>query len=296
MSRHFRTRQDERGNVRMGGKAVDPKLARRQASVIVRRFEKRFPTAAFSAQLARRKPKAVAKHEKVVAFFDAHPDFELGQHKLQPYLKAAGYDLKSVAPEVVSDIEKLQRMFRLTGDYRKTEGLITSGYNASADIVAAGKSRFVADARRSTSMSAAEATKTFEAAANQNLAAVMVATNLRTLNWPASLEGASAKLLSKQIDRIVADQPDLKSLFGSTDACDCEHCRSIYGPAAYFSDVMRFLRNRTMLSIASCCATRGSRSRSMVRGPIGNCGACARLMAAPKSARPLPSTSTSMPT
>nr|WP_254898628.1 Tc toxin subunit A [Paraburkholderia atlantica] len=135
-------------------------------------------------------------------------------------------------------------MFRLTGDYRKTEGLITSGYNASADIVAAGKSRFVADARRSTSMSAAEATKTFEAAANQNLAAVMVATNLRTLNWPASLEGASAKLLSKQIDRIVADQPDLKSLFGSTDACDCEHCRSIYGPAAYFSDVMRFLRNR----------------------------------------------------
>ncbi|MGF6816499.1 hypothetical protein OKW33_003370 [Paraburkholderia atlantica] len=67
MSRHFRTRQDERGNVRMGGKAVDPKLARRQASVIVRRFEKRFPTAAFSAQLARRKPKAVAKHEKVVA-------------------------------------------------------------------------------------------------------------------------------------------------------------------------------------------------------------------------------------
>jgi hypothetical protein len=35
-----------------------------RASVIVRRFEKRFPTAAFSAQLARRKPKAVPNHEK----------------------------------------------------------------------------------------------------------------------------------------------------------------------------------------------------------------------------------------
>lgn len=234
----------ERGSVRMGGKPVDPKLARRQASVIVRRFEKRFPTAAFSAQLARRKPKAVANYEKVVAFFEAHPDFELGQHKLQPFLKAAGVELKTVEPEVIAGVEKLQRVFRLTGDYRKTEGLIAMGYKASADIVAAGRSRFVAEARRSAGMSTAEATKTFEAAANQNLAAVMVATNLRTLNWPAALEGESAQLYSKQIERIVAEQPDLKSLFGSTDVCACQHCRSIYGPAAYFADVMRFLRNR----------------------------------------------------
>lgn len=234
----------ERGNVRMGGKAVDVKLARRQASVIVRRFEKRFPTTALSAQMARRKPKAVANHDKVVAFFDAHPDFELGQHKLQPFLKAAGVDLKSVAPEVVADIEKVQRMFRLTGDYRKTEGLISAGYRASADIVAAGKTRFVAEARRSTGMSTAEATKTFETAANQNLAAIMVAANLRAGGLPSALEGESAQLLSKQIERIVAEQPDLKSLFGSTDVCACRHCRSIYGPAAYFADVMRFLRNR----------------------------------------------------
>ncbi|WP_373498723.1 neuraminidase-like domain-containing protein [Desulfococcus sp.] len=245
----------ERGNVRMSGKAVDPKLARRQASAIVRRFEKRFPTAAFSAQLARRKPKAVANHEKVVAFFDAHPDFELGQHKLQPFLKSAGVDLKTVEPEVVADIEKVQRMFRLTGDYRKTEGLIAAGYRASADIVAAGKPRFVAEARRSAGMSTAEATKTFEIAANQNLAAVMVATNLRTLRLPSALEGESAHLLSKQIERIVAEQPDLKSLFGSTDVCACRHCRSIYGPAAYFADVMRFLRNRLVFDKKNTAVT-----------------------------------------
>jgi hypothetical protein len=234
----------KRGNVRLGGKAVDPKLARRQASVIVRRFEKRFPTAAFAAQLSRRKPKAVANYEKVIAFFDAYPDFELGQHKLQPFLKATGVDLNTVAPEVVLDIEKVQRMFRLTGDYRKTEGLITAGYRASADIVAAGKTRFVAEARRSAGMSAAEAAKVFETAANQNLAAIMVATTLRAGSLPSTLEGKSAQLLSKQIERIVAEQPDLKSLFGSTDVCACRHCRSIYGPAAYYADVMRFLRNR----------------------------------------------------
>ena len=210
----------------------------------MRRFEKRFPTAAFSAQLARRKPKAVANPDRVAAFLDAHPDFELSQHKLQPFLKAAGVDPNGVPTEVVREVERLQRIFRLTGDYRKTEGLVAAGYGAAADVVAAGKSRFVAEARRTAGLSRSEASRTYEAAANQHLAAMTVATNLRTLSGPAALEGESAQALSAQIDRIVADQPDLKALFGSTDVCACRHCRSIYGQAAYFADVMRFLRNR----------------------------------------------------
>jgi hypothetical protein len=233
-----------RGNVRMGGAEIAPALARDQASLIVRRFETQFPTAAFSAQLARRKPQAVPNHEQVVAFFDAHPGFELGRHKLQPFLKEKGVDPGSIAPEVVADIEKLQRMFRLTGDYRKTEGLITAGFRSSADIVAAGKSRFVAEAKRGAAMDQAEAARTFETAANQNFAAITVATNLRALSTPGVLEGDAALKLSAQIEGIVAEQPELKALFGSADVCACSHCRSIYSPAAYFADVMRFLRNR----------------------------------------------------
>jgi hypothetical protein len=97
-------------------------------------------------------------------------------------------------------------------------------------------------------MSTAEAVKAFETAANQNLAAIIVATNLRTVSLPSALEGESFQLLSNQIKSIVAEQPDLKSLFGSTDVCACRNCRSIYGPAAYFADVMRFLRNRLVRS------------------------------------------------
>lgn len=35
--------------------------------------------------------------------------------------------------------------------------------------------------------------------------------------------------------------PTLESLFGSMDFCDCEHCRSVLGPAAYLVDLFRFL-------------------------------------------------------
>ncbi|MFN8397773.1 MAG: hypothetical protein U0176_24355, partial [Bacteroidia bacterium] len=37
----------------------------------------------------------------------------------------------------------------------------------------------------------------------------------------------------------IASMPEL---FGSLDSCDCEHCRSVYGPAAYLADIAQFLQ------------------------------------------------------
>jgi hypothetical protein len=38
--------------------------------------------------------------------------------------------------------------------------------------------------------------------------------------------------------------PNLQTLFGSLDYCECTYCRSVYGPASYFVDVMHFLGER----------------------------------------------------
>src|SRR6185503_1368967 len=35
--------------------------------------------------------------------------------------------------------------------------------------------------------------------------------------------------------------PNLTALFGSFDLCDCQHCRSVYGPAAYLVDLLQFI-------------------------------------------------------
>lgn len=37
-------------------------------------------------------------------------------------------------------------------------------------------------------------------------------------------------------------EPDLETLFGSQDFCECLHCRSIYSPSAYLVDVLQFLK------------------------------------------------------
>ena len=35
--------------------------------------------------------------------------------------------------------------------------------------------------------------------------------------------------------------PDWAQMFGSLELCDCQHCRSVYGPAAYLVDLLQFL-------------------------------------------------------
>jgi hypothetical protein len=36
--------------------------------------------------------------------------------------------------------------------------------------------------------------------------------------------------------------PSYKNIFGSPDLCECQHCRSVYSPAAYFVELLQFLR------------------------------------------------------
>src|SRR5882757_10615642 len=36
--------------------------------------------------------------------------------------------------------------------------------------------------------------------------------------------------------------PDLEGLFGNMDFCECEECKSLYGPSAYLVDILRFLK------------------------------------------------------
>ncbi len=229
---------------------TDAAAVERHAAAIEARFERKFPAVAIAARLGRQKTSALPEHKKLAAFLDAHPNFDLRRHRLVPFLNKAGVDPAAMDPAVMLGAEKLQRMYQLTGDYAKTQALIEAGYSASADIVDAGRSQFVRDARKS-GMREDEADALYRVAENNNIATLAVATTFRTLSSPQALSGEAELNLAKHIEKVVADQPDLALLFGSTDACECDQCNSIYGPAAYFADVMRFLRNRLVKDAAA---------------------------------------------
>src|SRR5207244_3718589 len=56
--------------------------------------------------------------------------------------------------------------------------------------------------------------------------------------------------------------PTLRTLFGDIDACECSHCRSVLGPAAYLADLLHFLetsassRDGTTTALESLMARR----------------------------------------
>ncbi len=42
-------------------------------------------------------------------------------------------------------------------------------------------------------------------------------------------------------NKLVEQFPSMDSLFGSLDFCECDECRSVLGPAAYFVDILQFI-------------------------------------------------------
>src|SRR5262249_54181592 len=48
---------------------------------------------------------------------------------------------------------------------------------------------------------------------------------------------------AKQV--FISRRPSYAELFGSLDLCECKHCRSVLSPAAYFVDLLEFLRHST---------------------------------------------------
>jgi hypothetical protein len=69
-------------------------------------------------------------------------------------------------------------------------------------------------------------------------------TGLAIIDGQQPMEARMAKLQG------VADKQDtqlnLETLFGSIDYCECEDCLSVYSPAAYFVDILQYLRNNNL--------------------------------------------------
>ncbi len=56
---------------------------------------------------------------------------------------------------------------------------------------------------------------------------------------PAAI--TSPNYTKAEIQAALGDIPNLEMLFGSLDFCECEYCQSLYSPAAYLTDLLRFI-------------------------------------------------------
>ncbi len=225
----------------------DKQLISTYASAIVRKFEKEFPTMAFAAQLEREKKPILHNQEKIVSFFSNHEDFDIQKNNVDLYLKDKKITKKE-SEAIGEELKSVQRVFKLIPHYGKTNALRNEKIHSAQSIVAIGETRFVKEIAPKTGLTEKEAKDIYRKAETKHTAAMLMVGDLQDSMSVMDIASFETKSLALKIEAVTKDFPNLKSLFKLVDTCECEHCRSVYSPAAYLVEILQFLDKRSVVA------------------------------------------------
>lgn len=234
--------------IKIAGKPLDKKLIDFYASSLVRKMEKEFPTVAFTAQLGREK-KPLYKNQKAIrAFLTGHEDFDLKNDNIDLFMKKEklATDKNTAMRE---ELKSIQRIFKLVPHYGKTNALLKLNIHSSQSITAIGEDRFVREMAPKAGIPTREAREIFRKAERTHTAAVLIVGELQDTIRAMRIPALEMISLAPKLTAVSKDFPNLKSLFQLIDDCACEHCRSVYSPAAYLVEILQFLNNRSVVDL-----------------------------------------------
>jgi peptidoglycan hydrolase-like protein with peptidoglycan-binding domain len=224
------------------------------AHVLERNFERAHPTTAFSARLAEDPESPLPAKESVTAFLDEHPNFSLVRSNVDGYLQKADVALEA---ETRGSLLAAQRVVKVADRYANARPLLQSGITTSQQIYAMGKSQFVEQYGKDPAVGPAQAARIYAVseqtygmalATLANFHAPLVGVDPTAIKIPKTAMDAKAPppaggpAPAPALD--LTKFPNLATLFGSLDACACQHCRSVLSPAAYMVDLLHFLNKR----------------------------------------------------
>ncbi|MCB0556827.1 MAG: hypothetical protein KDD02_24995, partial [Phaeodactylibacter sp.] len=137
-----------------------------------------------------------------------------------------------------------QRTMRLAGSYEAQDALLAAGIDSSAELMRRSPAELQAQLGEALDVSTINSILQHGQQQLQQLA-----------NTAVALQGLGvASTIGFAVDNYPADLKNeleniygYSDLFGSQDYCACEHCKSIFGPAAYFVDLMKFVEDHVAL-------------------------------------------------
>ena len=215
------------------------------AALLTERFQSEYPTAAFAGGLERamrnKEPLALKHADKLVEFLNANPAFELHTTAVESFVekKTKGRAPNSKDQEsFTQELKAAQRVFKLNKSFEATNTLLADGVHSAQQVYRMGETKFVRQYANRPGFTEASAHAAFQRAANTQAAVVTIVGQL------AAAQNANAVQALANNSAALNDFPNLQNLFGKADICECEHCRSVYSPAAYFADLLMFLQAR----------------------------------------------------
>lgn len=234
------------GLIRANGGAVPPgtdggtpeEQVQTYARTLAMQSEALFPTVAFAAEVGRSGGHGLPRLAEAQLFIDGHAALDLRTANVDRFVSDHA---PSTDPDVVGDLRVMQRVHRLVPTATAGRALLEHKLHSSAQIVGLGKERLV-EALRVDGIDQ-RAALTIHAHAETQYAQVL----MRLAEYRFELHQANPRAIvpqtftAEEATDVLGEFPDLEVLFGSLDYCDCAHCQSVYGPAAYFADLLRWL-------------------------------------------------------
>lgn len=212
--------------------------ARTYARRMMRAVEDTFPTAAVTAALV---VEAAPQNSGMIVFLQQNESFDIVADRLPKYLADnPGALTGDPDPDgTVRRIGRLQRVYRCAPRYDHASVLMAGGFDSALAIARIGRTAFVRDHEGGLG-GRTEALRVYDRAAR---------TSARALHLLAEFgarfnQDALGVVVAASTGEPPPGVPDWDTLFGSLDMCACEHCRSVYSPAAYFVDVLNFLHEQ----------------------------------------------------
>ena len=187
--------------------------------------------------------------DAVVKFFDANPDFNIREKSIAVHLAERRQPQDRLHPAVVDALKTLQTTQAVTHTPEALPALSKAGMISAMKVVQVSEKSFVSGL--SEHVGGQDVARAIHAHASNivirnSLALTAILQNTRGTGI-AMIDGATPKTerISMAIDD-AAKQPEqvnLEALFGPIDICECDDCGSVTSPAAYFVELLQFLRN-----------------------------------------------------
>ncbi|NEQ64451.1 MAG: hypothetical protein F6K21_02915 [Symploca sp. SIO2D2] len=181
----------------------------------------------------------IKNNQSLKPFFDRNSKFDLKTFNFFDKSAVSALNWEGLEQEQISDrLKPIQRLLRLGVDAEEAMALCQSDrkLDSALAIASVSETAFV----EAANFSDPEKAKAVHRRAREKTAGLMVVL-ANVIQFSSPRQATALFDNAQQIRSSLGDIPSYPELFGSLDYLQCEHCQSIFGPAAYFVDLMRMV-------------------------------------------------------
>jgi hypothetical protein len=210
-----------------------------------RQFREAFPTTAFTGGLERALrnggSQGLRRARDLNRFLERHTSFEFLNTPVDKFLQESiDREFRELAQDrdFRREVKAVQRVFKLAPTFEATDTLLADDLHSAQKVYRMGESEFVRRYGTRSGFTPETARLAWNRAADTHAAVLTIVADLK------ALEAEALPMALKNNSDALSSFPNWNNLFKTGDLCECEHCRSVLSPAAYFADLLMFLKDR----------------------------------------------------